>query len=106
MEGCKYVLLYVTCANKEEAYRIAELSLNYKCVACVNVMGASVSFYSLSGKVKRDEEVVAFFKTTKSKVLELMSLIKENHSYECPCIIELPIVGGSDKYLDWIDKSM
>ena len=30
--------------------------------------------------------------------------IKENHSYEVPQIVAIPIIDGSSEYLDWIDN--
>jgi len=37
---------------------------------------------------------------------ELVRLVKENHSYEVSEIIALPIVGGNEDYLKWIDDEI
>jgi periplasmic divalent cation tolerance protein len=35
-----------------------------------------------------------------------VKLVKENHSYELPEIVAVPIIGGSADYLRWIDESV
>ena len=43
-------------------------------------------------------------KTSGEKFSALEKKIKEEHSYEVPEIIALPIVAGSKEYLNWIQK--
>ncbi|NIP74194.1 MAG: divalent-cation tolerance protein CutA, partial [Gammaproteobacteria bacterium] len=37
---------------------------------------------------------------------ELLPLLTERvkalHSYECPCVVAVPLVGGNADYLDWL----
>ena len=35
---------------------------------------------------------------------EVTQLVKEIHSYDVPEIIALPIIGGNQDYLEWIDS--
>jgi periplasmic divalent cation tolerance protein len=35
---------------------------------------------------------------------DLIKLVKENHPYNVPEIIALPIIGGNEDYLKWIEK--
>jgi periplasmic divalent cation tolerance protein len=44
-------------------------------------------------------------KTRASLFSEIISLVKETHSYEVPEIIALPIIGGSEEYLKWLDSA-
>ncbi len=37
-----------------------------------------------------------------SLLLRLEEAIRTIHSYECLCIVALPLVGGSAPFLDWI----
>jgi periplasmic divalent cation tolerance protein len=34
----------------------------------------------------------------------LTERVKTLHSYEVPCIVALPITGGSKEYLGWIEE--
>jgi periplasmic divalent cation tolerance protein len=36
---------------------------------------------------------------------EIVELVKRTHSYEVPEIIALPIIGGSEEYLEWLDSA-
>lgn len=45
----------------------------------------------------------------KSKAIlvnEISEKIKALHSYECPEVIAMPIIGGNTEYLKWIDDSV
>ena len=33
-----------------------------------------------------------------------IEIISKNHSYDCPCILELPIQGGKSEFLKWIES--
>jgi periplasmic divalent cation tolerance protein len=37
---------------------------------------------------------------------EIIEMVKEVHSYEVPEIIALPIIGGNEDYLRWIDDEV
>jgi periplasmic divalent cation tolerance protein len=34
----------------------------------------------------------------------LIAAVEAMHSYDCPCAVVLPIVGGSRAFLDWISQ--
>ena len=64
--------------------------------------GWNVSLYRWEGAIQEDQETVLIAKTRHELMDELTETIKSNHSYECPCIIELPIDGGNPEFLQWI----
>ncbi len=41
-------------------------------------------------------------KTRKILMPKLIETVKTHHSYDCPCILELPIQGGNPEFLSWI----
>ena len=45
-------------------------------------------------------------KTRRDRFLALSDAISENHPYDVPEIIALPVVQGAKDYLRWIDKSL
>lgn len=47
--------------------------------------------------------VVMTTKTSKTHMPQLIKTVTEHHSYECPCILELPIEGGNTEFLRWIE---
>ncbi len=44
-------------------------------------------------------------KTTAARVPALRARVHELHDYEVPEFIVMPIVGGSEAYLNWIRES-
>jgi len=63
------------------------------------------SIYRWKGKVHEEDEIAMFAKTKASLLRKVIKRTKELHSYECPCIISIPIEKGYKKFLSWIGKS-
>jgi periplasmic divalent cation tolerance protein len=60
------------------------------------------SLYWWNGEIQDNREVILIAKTRESLVPELIEKVKSMHSYECPCIVSLPILDGNLGFLDWI----
>jgi len=98
------VLVYVTAASRDEALRIGRLVVESRLAACANVLpAATTSIYWWQGKLEQASEVSLLLKTKATLVDKLVAKVKENHSYECPCVVAVPIAGGNRQFLDWID---
>jgi periplasmic divalent cation tolerance protein len=101
------IVVLVTCGSRKEARRIARALVEKRLAACVNEIGAPVrSVYRWKGKVETAEEFLLLIKTAKGRFAGLRAAILELHSYDVPEIIALPIVEGSQAYLDWIAESV
>jgi len=61
------------------------------------------SLFWWKGKLDSARESLLLVKTKASLFPEIISLVKEIHSYEVPEIIALPIIAGSEDYLKWLD---
>jgi len=96
------LFVYVTAKDKEEARLIARAVVGERLAACANVLGAIDSVYWWQGRVCEDNETALVLKTSAERKPELISRIKELHSYECPCIVCLPIADGNRDFLNWI----
>jgi len=96
-----YVVVMATCANDKESGKIAALLVEKGLAACVQ--GSRIqSIFRWQGKMEEAREVQLLIKARLSDFGEIEKLIKEHHSYENPEIIAIPIVAGSQAYLDWI----
>jgi periplasmic divalent cation tolerance protein len=98
------MMVYVTVGNIEEAKKIAQNVVTAKLAACANILPSVTSIYHWEGDLQEDQETVMVLKTTSSNVPKLTDMIKDMHSYECPCIVSIPIQGGNDDFLNWIDN--
>jgi len=105
MEAGKIVIL-ITTGSEEEAHRIADQLLNQRKAACVNIMPRVDSLFWWQGKLDSAQETLLVIKTKASKLKEITELVKKVHSYEVPEVIALPIVGGNEDYLKWLDTTL
>jgi len=99
------VVVLIT-STDEEAHKIAEALLIQKKAACVNVVPGVSSFFWWQDKLDSAQESLLIVKTKASLLNELVTLVREIHSYDVPEIIALPIVGGNKDYLEWIGKEV
>ena len=95
-------LVYITTATVDEARNIGKELVSGRLAACVNIMENMNSMYWWEGEIQDDREVVLIAKTKASLITELVEKVKSMHSYDCPCIVSLPILDGNRAFLDWI----
>ncbi len=100
----KYIIVYITCKDMEEATKISKALVQDRIGACVNILGNISSFFWWGKKVQREEEVAMIVKTRENLLNKLIERVKDMHSYECPCIVAVPIIGGNREFLSWIDE--
>ena len=102
----KNILIISTAPSISEAEKIAEILVNNKLAACCNIIPAIKSVYRWEGELKKEEEVMLHIKTIQQLEEEVISMIKQNHSYSVPEIIVLEIISGSEEYLNWLRSSL
>jgi periplasmic divalent cation tolerance protein len=105
MKGTDRIVVLITAGSEEEAHEIADSLVNERKAACVNIVAGVDSLFRWQGKVESARESLLLVKTRASLFPEIISLVKEIHSYEVPEIIALPIVAGSEDYLRWLDAA-
>lgn len=96
------ILIYTTFPSILEAENAGRDLVAKKLAACVNILPSMTSIYEWENTVERAEEVVMLVKTTRECETRAIKEIVENHSYDTPAAIVLPIEGGSSPYLHWI----
>lgn len=99
MSAC---FIYVTCGDKGEAQEIAAAVVEERLAACANLIPGVTSVYRWEGRIEQGEETVLVLKTQTSLVDRLTERIRALHSYDCPCVVALPVQGGNPAFLDWI----
>jgi len=100
------IIIFVTCANKEEAAKISQALVKDGLAACVNIIAGIESVFWWEEKVQTAEEVLLIAKSQKPKLDKIIALVKSMHSYQVPEIIAVPVIGGYQPYLDWINDSI
>lgn len=98
----EYIEVHSTTDSKDEATKICSAAVESRLAACAQVLAPLRSTYWWHGKIERADEYFLMMKTTRDKFEALARLIRENHSYEVPDIVAVPILEGSADYLAWI----
>ncbi|HIJ56765.1 MAG TPA: divalent-cation tolerance protein CutA [Deltaproteobacteria bacterium] len=99
-------IVYMTAGSKDEARTIGKALVEGKLAACVNIIEPMHSIYMWEGELQEDTEVVLIAKTTEGRVQELIDTVRSLHSYDCPCVLAVPVRTGNQAFLDWIRESV
>ena len=98
-----HVAVCVTAPSHVEAEAIGRALVEARLAASVNIVPSVSSYYWWEGALRQGDEVMLWAKTRSDLVEPLTATVKALHSYDCPCVIALPITGGNAHYLAWID---
>jgi periplasmic divalent cation tolerance protein len=101
-----FQIVLSTCADREQAERIAHRLVEQHVAACVNILPGVQSIYRWQGAVESGEEVLMLIKTSTARSQEVQSTIASLHSYEVPEFLVLSVLGGSNAYLAWLGASL
>ncbi len=95
-------LVLTNLPDRASAERIAELLVDERLAACVNILAPCRSVYRWKGAVQREEEHPLLIKTTAARYPALEKALRAAHPYELPEIIAVPIESGLLQYLAWV----
>jgi periplasmic divalent cation tolerance protein len=95
-------LCWVMCASPDEARRIGRAVVEERLAACANVLADASSLFWWEGQLQEARETALVLKTRADLVPALTERVVALHSYDCPCVIALPVREGHPAYLAWI----
>ena len=99
-------LIYITASDMVEAKAVSRALLEKRLVACVNLIDGMQAMYWWKGQLEESQEIVIIGKTVAALVPEVIETVKAIHSYDCPCVVSLPVSGGNPAFLDWIEAEV
>jgi periplasmic divalent cation tolerance protein len=99
-----FLQVQTTTDSRAEAVELARAAVELRLAACAQVSGPIASTYWWEGSVERAEEWQLTLKLPASGYAALAEFITRRHSYDEPEIVALPIVGGSEPFLSWIEE--
>ena len=101
-----YIQVITTAEKKEDAERIAIILVEKRLAACVQIVGPITSTYRWKGNIETAGEWQCMIKSRAGLYKEVENAIKSVHPYEVPEIIAVPILAGSDDYLEWLRSEL
>jgi periplasmic divalent cation tolerance protein len=97
------VWVYVTASDAAEAEKLARAVVEARLAACANILGPTTAIYWWEGQVESGQEVALVLKSRQELVPAITEKIVALHSYDCPCVVALPISGGNADFLHWLE---
>ena len=101
----EFTACYVTVPDHATATKLANLLLESKSAACVNIIPHVESMYWWDGKVQTDKELLMMIKTRSNLVEAVTKTVKNSHPYDVCEVIAVPITAGNEPYLNWVRES-
>ena len=98
----EFVFAYITTGSREEAIRIGRSLVEERLAACANILDGVTSVYRWEDSIEQATETILIAKTRATLFDQLTARVRDLHSYELPCIVELKIGRGNPAYLDWL----
>lgn len=100
------IVVFITAGSVRECKKIARKLLDEKLIACANIIPSMQSLYNWKGKIADEKECLMILKSTRELFPALQKEVETLHSYSVPEIIALPIIDGSQNYLEWLAESV
>ena len=96
------LLVLTNVPERAAAERLADMLVEKRLAACVNILAPCRSVYRWKDAVQHDEEHPMLMKTTVERYPALEQALRAAHPYELPEIIAIPVDRGLAAYLDWV----
>jgi len=96
------VQVQFTIDDREAAGTIVNSLLADHLVACGQVGGPVSSVYRWRGGLEKATEWTVVLKTRAGLIDAVVERVEELHPYETPEVLAVPVLGGSQAYIDWI----
>jgi len=97
------VIVLITASSKEEASHRRALVDEH--LVLREYHSGSLLIVFLGGKTQDARETLLIVKSRLSLMDKIIARMKIAHSYSVPEVIALPIIAGSQEYLDWVEAS-
>jgi len=98
------VVVLITIATNEEALTLIRELLDRRLIACGTVLPGGRSIYRWEGKIADEQEAILLLKTRSGCVEGLRRAFAELHPYKVPELLAMPVTGGLERYLGWINS--
>jgi periplasmic divalent cation tolerance protein len=98
------ILVLTNMPDQTSANSLAASLVNARLAACVNILAPCTSVYRWQGKVETANEIPLMIKTCRTQYAALQQAIVQEHPYELPEILCVPISTGLPAYLAWLNE--
>ena len=101
---CEILVVSTTVATEEEARRLAQLIVQARLAACVQVEPIT-AYYRWQGGLQEDRELRLACKTVGRALRPLLDLLQAQHPYDLPQLV-VQTLDASRAYAAWVDAEV
>ena len=101
---CDILVVTTTVATEAEARRLAQLVLQARLAACVQVEPIT-AYFPWQGALQEEREFRLVYKTASRALHPLLALVRAHHPYVLPQLV-VQTLQGSAEYADWVDAQV
>ncbi|MEM9265050.1 MAG: divalent-cation tolerance protein CutA [Cyanobacteria bacterium P01_F01_bin.13] len=94
-------LVLITTASEAEAHSLAQSLVKARLAACVALTPIQ-SIYRWQGAIQNDSEYQLVIKTDLALFDQIAAQVTQQHSYDVPEIIAVPMVKSTESYGQWV----
>lgn len=98
--------IYITSSDQEEAKKIAGPLIEEGLAACANIIPGMSSVFYWEGEVQSEQECILILKTDETMNDRVMERARGLHSYDCPCMLVLPVKDGNEDFVSWVQEQV
>ncbi len=98
-------LLYLTCANQEEADKISVALLEKRLVVCVKKMPVTSDFL-WQGKIDHAGEILLIMDSKEELFDQVEQEVKRLHSYDTPNLVSVLVSRSSGGVAEWMRQEL
>lgn len=98
------VIAQTTVDDEERAKALARGAVESRLAACAHVDGPFTAVYRWQNSIETAKEWRISYKTTTDRLRDLAAWVAQEHPYDVPEWITLPVTGGSEAYLSWVTE--
>jgi periplasmic divalent cation tolerance protein len=102
MTQSPYIIVMTTLPADSDVAEFATTLIEERLAACVSAYPEMQSFYRWQDDLEADSERQIVIKTTADRLPALWERVRALHPYEVPEFLVLPVVDGSEAYLNWM----
>jgi periplasmic divalent cation tolerance protein len=101
-----FVVAFTTLPGDFDATALAQEIVGIGLAACVTIVPGIRSVYTWKGVPQVDQEQQLLIKTTTAQIDALFDALKDRHPYDVPEFLVVPVIDGSEAYLQWVDQNV
>ncbi len=101
----KPTLLFLTCANEQEANVIAHALVQQKHVACVKQSVVKSTFF-WQDSVQNSEEVLLVMDSVEEKFADIAPVVNELRSYDQPVLVDTSVQQTTPGVKQWLEDTL